>query len=62
VEFVINRENTQSLDKHIYLYDPKNNDAQMTPAGISGLQSSWVHSENESTGGLQQQRSERFYL
>jgi hypothetical protein len=34
----------------------------MTCAGISGVQGSQAHSENESTGGLQQQKSERFYL
>jgi hypothetical protein len=32
----------------------------MKPTEISGVQSSWAHSENESTGGLQQQRLERF--
>jgi hypothetical protein len=37
-------------------------DARMTCAGISGAQGSWARSEDESTGGLQQQRSERFYL
>jgi hypothetical protein len=37
-------------------------DAQMTQEGISGAQGSWAHSENESTGGLQQQRPEKFYL
>jgi hypothetical protein len=34
----------------------------MTHSGISGAQSYWDHSENESTDGLQQQRLERFYL
>jgi hypothetical protein len=29
---------------------------------FSGVQGSWVHSEKESTGKHQQQRSERFYL
>jgi hypothetical protein len=29
---------------------------------LSDVQGSWVHSESESTGVLQQQRSERFYL
>jgi hypothetical protein len=27
-------------------------DAQMTCTGISGVQGSWIHSENESTGGF----------
>jgi hypothetical protein len=34
----------------------------MTCTGVSDVQGSLVHSENESTGGLQQQRLERFYL
>jgi hypothetical protein len=29
---------------------------------FSGVQGSWAFSENESTGRLQQQRLERFYL
>jgi hypothetical protein len=29
---------------------------------FSAVEDSWVHTENESRGGLQQQRSERFYL
>jgi hypothetical protein len=37
-------------------------DAQMTTQEFSAVEGPWVRSENEGRGGLQQQRSERFYL
>jgi hypothetical protein len=39
----------------------KSFDAQMMQE-FSGVQGSWVHSDKESIGKLQQQRSKRFYL